>query len=222
MTQLTLYSWSLHVNFKHIHLSCTDYAQCTFHPTGGTIKNSQYPVPSGSAYGAQSRQRQREVSYIIHAILRVFSDHCDRYMTESLRSPANTHAFTCALHIDALSLSLTAVRKQLESSHVTFNTLLQYDTLRTTSQCCVKVLLLTAHYTQKHTLLHFRLLLLQCVCSIQFKWCVCVCMMVLASENPRCGHVQGWEPRNISYLGLGPLKKEKRKKYVFIPFGSVP
>lgn len=66
---------------------------------------------------AESRQRQREVSYIIHAILRVFSDHCDRDMTESLRDLGNTQLFTYTLHIN--TLSLIAGRKQLESSHVT-------------------------------------------------------------------------------------------------------
>lgn len=33
-------------------------------------------------------------------------------------------------------------------------------------------------------------------------------VMFLVSEYPRCVHVwQGWEPRIISYLELGPLRK---------------
>lgn len=94
---------------------------------------------------AESRQRQREVSYIIHAILWVFSDHCDRDMTESLRDLGNTQLFTHTLH----TLSLMAWRKQLESSHVTLNASLVWHITHNISMLRQSAAQCT--YAQKHT-----------------------------------------------------------------------
>lgn len=147
-------------------------------------------------------------------------------MTDTWQSPSGTwltHRHSLAHSTSTHSLSLTAVRKQLESSHVTFNTLLQYDTLLTTSQCCVKVLLLTPHYTQKHTprnthsFICFFTSVFQCNTELKF---VSVCMWCFKWANTRYvsmyGRVGSREP--FFYLELGPLKKTKKKNYVFFSF----